>query len=299
MVGTWLHEKNKIYLHLSGGLGNQLFQYGFGRALADAAGSDLCLDATWYDKTLRKAAPRAYELTNYPVRATTARGPAAARCRLQMSAIVRRIPALAPFPWMREPAIYRYFPPAAPTSDIYALGNWQSYKYFEHMRDALRTELAPMRAMSAADCALADRMRSSESVSLHVRRGDFVTLESVRQLHEVCDREFYGRAAARVLERTARPHFFVFSDDPDWVDSNLTFDAPSTVVRHNGPAGAVQDLRLMTLCRHHVTANSSFSWWGAWLREAAPAGMVICPAYWLRGLPTATLDIAPPEWIIV
>jgi hypothetical protein len=72
-----------------------------------------------------------------------------------------------------------------------------------------------------------------------------------------------------------------------------------TMVRHNGPDAAFQDLQLMTLCRHHITANSSFSWWGAWLRKSYPHGIVVCPAHWLVGLSTANLDIAPPEWSII
>jgi len=288
-----------IYLHLSGGLGNQLFQYAFGRALADRTAEGLVLDATWYRRRQRNAAFRSYELSHYPIRGNRAAGLAAMLCRLQMSRATRLFPALAPFAWLREPRIYRYSAPVKPAGDVYALGNWQSYRYFEHMRKVLSVELTPQTALSPASLAMAAVIRATNAVSLHVRRGDYVSIRATNNVHGACGARYYDRAISHVLERVAAPHFFVFSDDPAWVEANIQIPAPCTLVQHNGTDAAFQDLQLMTLCRHHVTANSSFSWWGAWLRSAYPDGIVVCPAQWLVGVSTTGLDIAPHDWSIV
>jgi hypothetical protein len=285
-----------IYLHLSGGLGNQLFQYAYGRTLSEETGDGLILDATWYERRIKAAAPRSYDLPRYSIRGTRATGLRAMQCRLQMSRAVRWVPPLAPFTWVRESSIYRYSPPLKPPGDIYALGNWQSYKYFEAMRGPLRGELTPRDPMGAMDAAIAERIGCAESVSLHVRRGDFVASDVARQIHGVCGADYYERAIRYVIERVPAAEFFVFTDDPDWAETHLNCGAPITVLRHNGPEMAFQDLRLMALCRHHITANSSFSWWGAWL---GGDGIVVCPSEWIVGWRTADLDIVPPHWSII
>jgi hypothetical protein len=91
---------------------------------------------------------------------------------------------------------------------------------------------------------------------------------------------------------------FVFSDDPDWVEANLGFQSPFIVLRHNGPEGDYEDLRLMSLCDHHIIANSTFSWWGAWLCPKSDK-IVIAPRNWFQDASHSTADLIPEEWIRV
>ena len=96
--------------------------------------------------------------------------------------------------------------------------------------------------------------------------------------------------------RVRNPHFFVFSDEPAWVKSNLRVDVPMTCLEHNGPEKGYEDLRLMSLCRHHIIANSSFSWWGAWLSDYS-GKIVIAPQKWFKRDDIDTSDLLPESWL--
>ncbi|PJF45407.1 MAG: alpha-1,2-fucosyltransferase, partial [Candidatus Thermofonsia Clade 3 bacterium] len=114
------------------------------------------------------------------------------------------------------------------------------------------------------------------SVSLHVRRGDFVQDPVVRRVHGVDLSAYYPRAVAMLMQYVNAPHFYVFSDDPAWVRGNLKLPAPMTVIEHNHGELSFRDMQLMSACRHHILANSSFSWWGAWLNPQ-PHKLVVAP----------------------
>lgn len=138
-------------------------------------------------------------------------------------------------------------------------------------------------------------MQQCESVSVHVRRGDYVTLASASAYHGLCTLDYYHRAIRHVAERVANPTLFVFSDDPEWTKANLHSPFPTHYVDHNPAGKAFQDLRLMSLCRHHILANSSFSWWGAWLSRSN-GGLVIAPERWYA-VNRPTPDLIPARWI--
>ena len=137
-------------------------------------------------------------------------------------------------------------------------------------------------------------MTSTDSVMVHVRRGDYVSLAAAAANHGTCTPEYY-RAALDLLRQTVpAPTLFVFSDDPAWATANLRFDVPTRYVSHNPPSEPDQDLRLMSACRHAIIANSSFSWWGAWLGQGERR-VVIAPSRWFAdGRPTP--DLIPTDW---
>jgi hypothetical protein len=130
---------------------------------------------------------------------------------------------------------------------------------------------------------------------LHVRRGDFVSLNSAARVHGLCSVDYYARAINLVRSRCPGCHFLVFSDDPQWARAELPLD-PSAVFVTGNAERPEQDLILMSACGHHIIANSSFSWWGAWL-AASQAKVVIAPKQWFLNAPRDTSDLIPDGWI--
>jgi hypothetical protein len=107
--------------------------------------------------------------------------------------------------------------------------------------------------------------------------------------------DYYARCIARMAEHCREPHFFVFSDEPDWARENLPLDGPATFVDHNGPERDYEDLRLMSLCRHFIIANSSFSWWAAWLSRN-PEKLVLAPGRWAAVDDMNRDGLVPASW---
>src|SRR5205085_10980535 len=136
---------------------------------------------------------------------------------------------------------------------------WQSEQYFSDMADELRRELTAAEPIDLSNATIAESIRSVEAVSLHVRRGDYVSKPETNLFHGTCSLDYYREAVSLIKSRLATPHLFVFSDDFAWARENFRLDVPTTFVEANSPADGFRDMRLMSLCRHHVIANSSFS----------------------------------------
>jgi hypothetical protein len=183
----------------------------------------------------------------------------------------------------------------APAS-CYLKGYWQSPKYFASVESYIRQDIVVKEPLAGVNFEIAERIVDSQSVSLHVRRGDYATNPVTQNYHGTCGPEYYESAQRALLEQLGSIELFVFSDDPDWVEHNLRFLAPATMMQHNGPSRDYEDLRLLSLCRHHIIANSTFSWWGAWLC-ANPTKSVIAPKNWFRGAGLSANDLLPNSWI--
>jgi hypothetical protein len=285
-----------IVVRLFGGLGNQLFQYATARALATSCGAELAIDCSWFASHHDKVTPRTYEMFHYSIAARAASKRDLPIPVLYSHKVLKRLPLLRRLKLVREKN-FRFDPEILALSDnVYLDGYWQSPKYFAGVRDHLLGELVPKEPMSELDRIVAHQIASTKSVSIHVRRGDYVTLASAAQTHGVCSLDYYRSAVASVQERVQNTTFFVFSDDPKWTKANLHFDSPTVYVTHNGPDSAFQDLRLMSLCENQIVANSSFSWWGAWLNKN-PEKLVFAPATWFADERIDTKDLCPPSWI--
>ncbi len=273
-----------IVTRLIGGLGNQMFQYALGRKLAFRHGVELKLDTTGFEVYKLHN----YALSNFNVADTLATGDELKRFRpgedgktdgtvinekdLSFDATVLDAPA-----------------------DCYLFGYWQCEKYFADIAQILRQEFAPRAELTGTDRELVAQMRASESVSIHVRRGDYVSNPQTNAVHGVCDLAYYDKAVGELQQRGAT-HYFVFSDDPVWCQSNLKLPGPMTVISHNGPDRNFADLYLMSQCKQHIIANSSFSWWGAWLDEN-PNKLVIAPSRWFVTDEYNAKDIVPESWL--
>ena len=141
-----------------------------------------------------------------------------------------------------------------------------------------------------------ERIDATNSVSLHIRRGDYVTSKTVAERYGLCSLDYYRRAVDHIVQRAPSPHLFVFSDDPQWVQENLKIEYPTAHVTHNLSARDHEDLRLMSRCKHNVIANSTFSWWGAWLNQN-PNRIVIAPTPAYDKLGIKDDDLYPPAWV--
>jgi hypothetical protein len=294
----------KIATQLLGGLGNQLFQYAAGRALAKRLGAQLVLDCT-----SRYAQFRQIVLDRFAIDAAIVRDAAGKPRRRYF-----RIPGMLgrrvtdsfhdhipttyridghSFRVFGERRLFTYDPTFETLSgSTYLIGYWQSYRYFEGAAEEIRREIRPAHPPSADNRMWLSRIQSCNSVCLHVRRGDYLGGQADSPI--VCAPSYYGDAMRHISRSLTAPQMFVFSDDIPWCRSAFA-GTDVAFVDVNGPDDAIDDLRLMAACRHHIIANSSLSWWGAWLAHH-PDQVVIAPQPWLPGA-DSDRDLLPTRWV--
>ena len=176
----------------------------------------------------------------------------------------------------------------------YLMGNWQSERYFAQVADTIRADFSFKALPSGRNAELADLIGKTTAVSLHVRRGDIASNPASLAVHGLCSLDYYRRAIEYVATRVAKPEFVIFSDDMAWVLENLHVDYPCHYVDHNKGLESYNDMRLMSLCHHHIIANSSFSWWGAWLNPDRDK-IVVAPQCWFAANYDSS-DIVPASW---
>ncbi len=288
-----------IVTRLVGGLGNQMFQYSVGRALARRHGQELWMDI----HDVSRDPDRSYALGPFRIEERLAGWRQRWPFQSPFQRVRRRLRRLAGLDWqastgwIQEAGFHYQELSLDPRRDYYLNGYWQSEKYFRDAADILRREFRLKDEAEGVNAEMLARIRDHLSVSLHVRRGDYVQKPATQAFHGSCSLEYYRAAADRIAGWAGgRPTFFAFSDDPDWVEANLKLSYPLVLVRHNPPQVAHEDLRLMSACQHHVTANSSFSWWGAWLGDH-PAKRVVCPRRWFNEFSgNDDRDLAPEGW---
>lgn len=288
-----------------------MFQYAAGRALALRNGAELKIDTRLYallQRQARSPSPpawgrarsdlRQYELHVYPVCCTPVTDDELFRFSLRFQKRRRFYHNLFYKKWKvaREP--HFHFDPAVTVlkPPVYLSGFWQSERYFGDIADVLRREFTPSEPLDPQNAAIASQIRAVDAVSIHVRRGDYVTSERTNRAHGTCSLDYYHRAVEFMAARVGVPHLFVFSDEPEWAQRHLYFNLPTTYVATNPSSSGFRDLQLMSGCRHHVIANSSFSWWGAWL-NSSPDKIVVAPKRWFNELQHDTRDLVPEGWI--
>jgi hypothetical protein len=179
--------------------------------------------------------------------------------------------------------------------DIVLYGRWQNEKYFIDFADDIRNMFRFGQELSGAAAAFARQIKNSNSVSIHVRRGDYVNFKSMKKIVGDTDISYYVRAVSYIGERVQKPQFFVFSDDVAWCRENIKIPFPVIYLDEKtaGPKSAFH-LELMSLCKHNIIANSTFSWWGAWLNEN-PEKIIIAPVDWSKDGKNS--NIVPLDWI--
>ncbi len=275
-----------IYTRFLGYTGNQMFQYATARALSLRLGVDVVIDDR---KALAKGMGSICGLFDLPRNHPPQMPPAETDGKLRY--MMWRYFGSSP-KYCREKGLGYHRGFTAIEDDTYLHGYWQSEKYFADVASQIRADFTFPKA-TGRNAELADEIQSKTSVSLHVRRGDYLDLAA----YTVCSEAYYTAAVEALLQRLDEvPQIYVFSDDPEWARENLKLPAPTIVVDHNSGAADFEDMRLMSLCKHNIIANSSFSWWGAWLNANADKH-VIAPKAWFGDPKLNNPDITPDGWL--
>ena len=178
---------------------------------------------------------------------------------------------------------------------VYLDGYWQSEKYFAEITNILRKDLCLRDPLHPINADYAQQIRSNKAVSLHIRRGDYLEPNYSKVFYH-CDEAYYRNAMDLILRNYPDAHFFVFSDDLEWAKQNLAVYSKISYIENNSLKRDWEFIYLMSLCQHHIIANSSFSWWGAWLNEN-PDKMVIAPQKWFISPQKNTADLIPSTWV--
>lgn len=294
-----------IIVKLMGGLGNQMFQYAAARRLALQHGAAVAFDGSYFEACPAGDTLRKYELHHLAVVARFATpleiAELSGTCRSRPQRLligVRRAAGLACHAHVfREPRA-RFCPEVLDLPDnVYLCGFWHSERYFADVAGEICEELKVRTELQGINREMAERICSTESVAVHFRRGDYVDSAKTAAYHGVLPLAYYHRALDHLRARgVVNPRLFVFSDDSRWVRDHVDFPLPVEFVDHNPHEVSYEDLRLMTLCRHAIVANSSFSWWGAWLNRK-PDKIVVAPRRWL--IHDTMPDLIPPGWVRV
>lgn len=178
-------------------------------------------------------------------------------------------------------------------------GLWQDEAYFKDIEDVIRQKFQFIPPLDTVNQEIVDKMHKTNSVSLHVRRGDYVSNPQYAAiLGNICSREYYETALSELKKDETDVVLFVFSDDIAWVQKEFTFlpQENITFIEHNKGLDSYKDMQLMSNCKHNIVANSTFSWWGAWLNNN-PNKKVYAPKIWFNDPHLADNHIVPDEWI--
>lgn len=289
-----------IITQIIGGLGNQMFQYAAGRCLSIKRGTQFKLDISGFaDYSLHQG----FELKRVfdcPAESAT-KADIHSILGWQSCATVRKILSRPNMVTLRrksfvvEPHFNYWQDISAVPLESYLSGYWQSEKYFFDVAPTIRADFVFRNSLNSLNVELARNIQRENAISLHVRRGDYVNNPKTTATHGLCSLEYYQSAVQYVISKIDQPSFYIFSDDPTWVRENITIDFPCRYVDHNRDAESYNDMRLMSMCKHHIIANSSFSWWGAWLNPD-PSKIVVAPRKWFANNSDVS-DLFPPGWV--
>lgn len=277
-----------------------MFQYAAGRALSLEKGTNLRLDIGGFDRYRLHHGFELHRVFNVPVEIATSRDLSSVLGWRSVWPFRGALNRRAMF-WLRghrfaveeggEPATNLLKRPG----DCYIQGYWQSERYFEKVSDVIRRDFSFRVPMNSKNLMTVRQIEGCNAVSLHVRRGDYATNPTTMAIHGLCSVAYYREAIAFLNRRMDNPVYFVFSDDASWARAELGGQTNMRFVKHNVGNESYNDMRLMAACTHHIIANSSFSWWGAWLNSNRNK-IVIAPKRWFASDRKAE-GLIPKSWI--
>ena len=251
-----------ITVRIFGGLGNQMFQYAAGRALAEKKGVKLMLDTSFF-KTNKE---REFMLDKFNISGEVT---ISSKLAIFNSKIVRKIMSIVKFPkryYRNYSTVFddRFFDLP---ENVYIDGYFQSEKYFADIEDVLRNEFALSFQVSEEFKIWKEKIENSNSISIHVRRGDYLLKKNIVK-HGVLGVDYYKKAVSEMEGNVGNPQFFIFSDDKHWCNEKIVpITNNGCVINIKSENRDVEELLLMSSCKHNIVANSSYSWWGAWLNK--------------------------------
>ena len=304
-MGCGAGSEKMITVFLRGGLGNQMFQYALGLHLARRNNTGLQIDTVFLNDRLPRSqfTYRTYDLDIFDIK--------------PKFTALSKISGTISFPglWLgldlglmgaqdvfgfRKMVIederegYVFDPNVLQAgSNVLLYGRWASEKYFREIADEVQSAFRFSRPLGGEAKKLAVKIDACNSISLHVRRGDYL-LPKYAKTYGSTDLAYYERAVHYMLAHVPDARLFVISDDPAWSAENLKFSIPATYLDYAsaGPKN-IFHMELMSRCKHHIIMNSSFSWWGAWLNRN-PGKIVVAPKIWDIGKDSS--DATPESW---
>ncbi len=291
-----------IAIQLTGGLGNQLFQYAAAKALSLYHKSELLLEvSSFYREELPDLeVPRNFELYNFT---------GVAEKLIQASEIqhdkkfsflkerkIEKILANYKRRVYKEPFYHFDANFFKSKSSVFLKGGWQSPKYFNNYADIIKSTLQLKEATYSNVKAKAITLENTSTVAVHIRRADYLRKPIILEWHGVLGKDHYAKAFEELSKHTSIDKVLYFSDDPDWVAKELLSLMPGEIVSNEISSTPYEDFYLMQHCTHNIIANSSFSWWAAWLNPN-PNKIVIAPHRWFNKAPLNTKDLYPEGWI--
>ncbi len=290
-----------IVSRILGGLGNQMFQYAAGSAIAFKHNQLLLLDLKDFDGYPLHNGFELDRIFNVEYREVTFHE-------------LKKLLWIANFSYLIRIFKHRFLKPIKPRvfivessfidssefnkvqNDSYLYGYWQNERYFKSIESLIRLHFSFKLPLSGLNSELASSIQIGSSVSVHIRRGDYLSDKKTAALMSVCTSDYYAKAISLIAGKVKQPKFYIFSDDIDWVKQNIPIKYPCVYVNHNHGIESYIDMQLMSLCRHNIIANSSFSWWGAWLNKN-PEKIVCAPKSWFVNNDSSGLDVVPDTWV--
>lgn len=289
-----------VIIKLQGGLGNQMFQYAFGYTIAKKYNRTLKLDVSGF----KRNGLRQYQLQSYPIKHETASKKEILALRYEQEPLIKCITRRFTKTKRKDsPNYYRekknepfVFNDSYPKSDnIYFEGFWQNERYFYTSKDCLSKIFEPEASADESFNFYKNKITNSASVSLHIRRGDYAQNTSALEKHGLCDLNYYTAAINKIVHEVPNPVFFIFSDDITWTKKNMPDLQHAFYIENIRDRTDALEMQLMKLCQHNIIANSTFSWWSAWLNQN-PNKKVIAPRTWCLSTEFDSSDIVPRNW---
>lgn len=289
-----------VVVKLIGGLGNQLFQYALAKNLAKKLKTNVVLDVIPFNEY--KLHKYSLEHFNFEKQFLTQNEQHffGIECKKNFSYLYYRLLSLILKPKKIIEKDFSFDKSILENTNkhIYLDGFWQSEKYFSEIKDELLKDLFIVKPLAGKNLEIANQIKKVNAISLHIRRADYVSNSKTLSVHGVCGLDYYENALKLITNKIENPILFIFSDDINWVKENLVTNIDKVYVDHNNADTNYEDLRLMSLCKHNIIANSSFSWWGAWL-NTNQSKIVIAPKRWYSDVEknNQTVDLIPDSWI--
>lgn len=287
-----------LIMRYNGGLGNQMFQYAALVSLADKLGVDYAFDMDFFNKNYsRPFGLDVFNIKNNEVSGFKYKALWALRKYIKDRFFGLNVYAEKDFDYEKK------FEEIQDNTYIY--GFFQSYKYINE--DLIKKHFSFKVEPDKENASIINDMKKTDSISLHIRRGDYVQKKRYASIYNHLDLKYYNFALEIIANKVENPVVYVFSDDIDWAKENLSFDdcpiclkknARFEFVSHNTGDKSYEDLRLMSNCKHNIIANSSFSWWGAYL-NSNPQKIVVAPIKWFQKIKNNPKDIYPQSWVAI
>lgn len=292
------------FVAISGGLGNQMFNYAFCVSLR-AKGKKAVLFAPFLNRSKAyghqgNELKKLFNIKSYQGFASVVIGtllviyshllrfiPVKSRCKFYKLIGIQVISVPENFLYYSEVFLFKH------NNELFR-GTWQSEKFFSGAAEKIREAFTFNESLlSEQTIKIRNQITIENSVSVHIRRGDYLSDQYRNGFASACTPEYYNSAINNIKNMVDTPHFYIFTDDREWVSENFKYNN-STVIDHNNGKDSWQDMYLMSQCGHNIIANSSFSWWGAWLNENK-GKIVIAPKRWWSSFEKD--DVVPESWI--